>query len=186
MDPYAEQRAIARQITDPVQIEELATKALLAIHEQYPDFEQVSFYFKRALIETWPLFCDEDGFEKVMKRGQELLVEHHAHLFYMIYGDHGYQDDVQELIHVLAQNIYNKINANPDRKPSWNPKWLECAKDLGIKPDELKNHQYICWIGHKVDRARREKEAKLMGVDPDTVKPYDYELHLMGKNRRRK
>lgn len=186
MDPYAEQRAVARQITDPERIEALATKALLAIHEQYPDFEQVSFYFKRALIETWPVFCDENGFEKVMERAQQIMTEHHAHLFYMIYGDHGYADEVQELIRVLAENIYNKINDNPNHKPSWNPKWLECAQDLGVDPDELKNHQYITWIGHKVDRARREKQGKIMGIDPDKVGPYDYELFLMGKNRRRK
>lgn len=43
----------------------------------------------------------------------------------------------------LSEVVYNSV---PDVEPSWNPRWLECAKEKGVPADELSTVDYICWV----------------------------------------
>lgn len=175
----------AEQIRDPERIERLADQTTAAMIRDFPDLESVSFYFKRALIDTWPAAVND--WPALMSRMEAVMQQHHAQLIYMVYGDHGYADDVRGLIHDLSAQIYNKIREQPGAgQPQYNERWLECAAEKGIEPDQLKNSDYISWISERVGRKARERQAEIMGVDPDQVKPYDYEHFILGNNRRRK
>jgi hypothetical protein len=51
-----------------------------------------------------------------------------------------------ELAGVIAEGLYNTLrHLTPDRPVAWNPKWLRCAKALGVEPGELRNLDYISW-----------------------------------------
>jgi len=183
----AEVARLAGQITDPDQIERIADNMMHKAVEQFSDFEPISFYFKRAIIETWPKAAQPGGFEEMMERMAQVMQAHHEHLIHIVYGDHPYQEEVRDLIYGLAKNIYLRIHekADPTAKVEYTQAWLTAAEELGVPPGEMKNHDYLCWVHKRVSRETRERQAAEMGVDPDTVEPYDYELWLFGKSRRR-
>lgn len=61
----------------------------------------------------------------------------------------------------------------------WNPRWLACAEAHGVSRDELRNVDFVCWIGRHVNAfraSRRMGETRLSESDHVALTAYLWDV----------